>query len=171
MSLISGILILTALPLVSISQAAWAQTAPQAAHSNLADLPACTLQGRNYLCSKPNLQQAISLASTVRIVSQPANHASDAALSSLAQTLGKAVLAGDQSHADLTLRLTPIEPAGVTVGTGTVDLAMLNIFVAAPGDPTAKLLWSETYNGDPDMPWPSVVRALTRQFKSHLGLK
>ncbi|GAC1357527.1 MAG: hypothetical protein NVSMB3_04120 [Acidobacteriaceae bacterium] len=133
---------------------------------------ACTLQGRNYLCSKPALQQALASARTVALVSQPANHASDAALASLAKSLGKAVSSGDEAHpADLTLRLTPIEPAGVSVGLNTTDLAMLNIFVAAPGNPTARLLWSETYNGSPDMPWPSVTRALTRQLLSRLGLK
>ncbi len=138
--------------------------------SSLADLPACALQAKNYLCSKPNLQQALAATHTVAIVSQPANHASDAALASLARSLGKATATGDEaSLAELTFRLTPIEPAGVTVGAGTVDLAMLNIFVAAHGNPTARLLWSETYNGNPDMPWPSVVNALTRQFKSRLG--
>lgn len=136
------------------------------------DLPSCTLQGKNYLCSKPNLQQALAATHTVAIVSQPANHASDAALASLARSLGKTTANGDAaSSAQLTFRLTPVEPAGVTVGAGTVDLATLNIFVAAPGDPTARLLWSETYNGDPDLPWPAVVNALTRQFKSRLGVK
>ena len=149
-----------------LSCIASAQQAPTA--TTLADLPACTLQGKNYLCSKPALQQALAAAHTVSLVSQPANHASDAALASLAKSLDKSIVAGP---ADLTLRLTPIEPAGVSVGANTVDLAMLNIFLAAPGDPTSKLLWSETYNGDPDMPWPSIVRALTRQFKARLGLK
>lgn len=132
--------------------------------------PACTLQGKVYTCSKPALQQALASARTVAIVSQPANHASDAALASLAKSLGKTVASGDEAHpADLSLRLTPIEPAGVSVGLSTTDLAMLNIFVAAPGNPTSRLLWSETYNGNPDMPWPSVTRALTRQFLSRLG--
>jgi hypothetical protein len=143
----------------------------QAPGTGLEDLPACTLQGRNYRCSKPNLQQVLAAAHTVALVSQPANHASDAALASLAKALDKTVvLASSQQTADLTLRLTPIEPAGVSVGMGATDLAMLNIFLAAPGDPTHKLLWSETYNGDPNLPWPSVVNALTRQFKSHLGI-
>ncbi len=139
--------------------------------SSLASLPACTLQGKNYLCSKPNLQQALAATHTIAVVSQPANHASDAALASLAKSLGKATANGDEaSLAELTFRLTPIEPAGVSVGAGTVDLAMLNIFVAAPGNPVGRLLWSETYNGNPDMPWPSVVNALTRQFKTRLGI-
>ena len=142
--------------------------APALSLAQQPDVPACTLQGKNYLCSKPALQQALAAAHTVSLMSQPANHASDAALASLAKTLGKTPVPSD---ADLTFRLTPLEPAGVSVGTGTVDLATLNIFVAAPGDPTARLLWSETYNGDPDMPWPAVARALTRQLRTHLGLK
>ncbi len=146
-----------------------AQTAPT---TSLADLPACTLQGRNYVCSKPALQQALAAAHTVSLVSQPANHASDAALNSLAKSLDKSIVPGTEAQpADLTIRLTPIEPAGVSVGTATVDLAMLNIFIAIPGNPSAKLLWSETYNGNADMPWPSVVHALTRQFKGRLGIK
>ncbi len=135
-----------------------------------ADLPACTLDGKTYHCSKPAALQALAAAHTIALVSQPANHASDAALASLAQVLDKAAVFPDAPH-DLTLRLTPIEPAGVTVGTGSIDLAMLNLFVAVPGNPTAKLLWSETYTGDPDLPWPSVVHALTRQFRTRLGLK
>ncbi len=153
-----------------LASAALVQQAPP--KSTLADLPACTLQGKTYLCSKLNLQQALASAHTVAIVSQPANHASDAALASLVKSLDKTVAAGTgEDAADLTIRLTPIEPAGVNVGMGAVDLAMLNIFVATPGNPTAKLVWSETYNGNPDMPWASVTRALTRQFKSRLGLK
>ena len=150
---------------IAITVSSPAQTAPATA---LANLPACTLQGRNYLCSKPVLQQALAAAHTVSLVSQPANHASDAALASLAKSLDKSVVPGT---ADLTIRLTPIEPAGVSVGTTAVDLAMLNIFIAAPGNPTAKLLWSETYTGNPDMPWASVAQALTRQFKSRIGIK
>lgn len=150
----------------------FAQDPPPSGTSSLSDLPACTLQGRSYICSKPALGQVLAATRTVAIVSQPANHASDAALASLAKSLGKTISAGSEaSPADLTLRLTPVEPAGVSVGAGTVDLAMLNIFLSAPGKPTGKLVWSETYNGDPDMPWPAVVHALTRQFKSHMGIK
>ncbi len=160
---LSAILLAVALPSALLGQSTAVPS------TSLADLPACTLQGRSYRCSGPVLEQALAASRTVALLSQPANHASDAALASLAKSLGKSVTAGDEAHpADLTIRLTPIEPAGVTVGTGTVDLAMLNIFVSAPGNPTARLLWSETYNGDADMPWPSVVRALTRQFKGHI---
>lgn len=133
---------------------------------------ACTLRGKTYICSKPALQQTLATAHTVSLVSQPANHASDAALASLAQSLGKPVADGTKAQpADLTIRLTPLEPAGITVGTGSVDLAMLNIFLAAPDNPTAKLVWSETYTGDPDMPWPSIARALIRQFKDRIGVR
>ncbi len=132
--------------------------------------PACTLEGKTYHCSKSSALQALAAARTIALVSQPANHASDAALLSLAHALDKSVVSPDAPH-DLTLRLTPIEPAGVTVGSGTIDLAMLNLFAAAPGDPIGRLLWSETYNGDPDMPWPSIANALTRQLRSRLGLK
>ncbi len=141
----------------------------QTVTSPISDLPACTVKGSSYVCSRPALLQALAAAHTVVLVSQPANHASDAALASLAKSLGKTIDPG--KPADLTLRLTPIEPAGVTVGPGTVDLAMLNIFLPASGDPTARLLWSETYNGNPDLPWPTVVNALVRQFKARLGGK
>ena len=137
-----------------------------------AEQPACTLQGKVYVCSKAKLQEALAAAHTVALVSQPLNHASDAALQSLAKSLGKSVAAGTVAEpADLTFRLTPLEPAGVSVGTSTVDLATLNVFVPTPGNPTAKLLWSETYNGSPDMPWAAVVRALLLQFKGRLGVQ
>ena len=135
---------------------------------SLDDLPACTLQNKTYTCTRSSLDQALARTRTVALVSQPANHASDAALASVARSLGKTVVpASDQP--DLTLRLTPIAQVGVTLGTGTADLAMLNVFLSTPGDPTHKLLWSETYTGDPDTPWPSTAYALARQFKNHLA--
>ena len=135
--------------------------------------PGCTLQGRNYICSRPDLERSLGSARTVAIVSQPANHASDAALTSLAvKSLNKVLWSpGSEAPADLTIRLTPIEPAGVSVGLNSVDLAMLNIFAPADGNPLGRLLWSETYSGSPDLPWPTVANAITRQLRNHLGLK
>ena len=126
----------------------------------LANMAGCTLQGHLYTCSKADLQRAISLATTITCVSQPAIHASDAALADLVKKLGKTVATAD-SPSDLTFILEPLQEAGVQVGPGTADLARLRVFLTAPSGSAGKLLWVQTYNGDSSMIWPAVARATT----------
>jgi hypothetical protein len=162
LNVLAAVLVLVAVPVPGNAQA-----------SPTPDQPACTLEGKDYICSKSGLQSALASAHTVATASQPANRASDAVLASLVtKYLGKTLWSpGAESPADLTIRLTPIEPAGVNMGNSSVALAMINIFAPLDGNPLGRLIWSETYTGSPDLPWPSVANAVSRQLRSRLGLK
>ena len=72
--------------------------------------------------------------------------------------LGKTPATGD-TPSDLTFILEPLQEAGVQVGPGTVDLAKLRVLLTAPVGTPGKLLWVQTYNGDPSMVWPAVARS------------
>ena len=127
----------------------------------------CTLQQRTYTCSKVDLQHALSLTNTITYLSQPANHASDNALSGLIKDLGKSPVTGD-SPSDLTFILEPLQEAGVQVGPGTVDLARLRVLLTAPPGVQGKLLWVQTFNADPSMSWPAIARATTLALRDQL---
>ncbi len=141
--------------------------------ADLSRMAGCTLQGHTYTCSKADLKRALSLAATITSVSQPANHASDAALAELVKKLGKSPATADTT-ADLTFVLEPLQEAGVQAGPSTVDLARLRVFLTAPSGQTApdgtpgKLLWIQTYNGDPSMGWPAIARAATLALRDQI---
>lgn len=141
------------------------QQAPDPALTRMAG---CILQNHTYTCSKADLERALGLAKTIASISQPANHASDAALGDLIHHLGKLPATPD-TPADLTFILEPLQEAGVQVGPGTVDLARLRVLLPAPtsGGP-AKLLWVQTFNGDPSMSWPAIARATTLALREQL---
>ncbi len=147
--------------------------AQNSAKADLSHMAGCTLQGHTYTCSKADLKRALSLAKTVTSVSQPANHASDAALAELVTKLGKSPATAD-TPSDLTFVLEPLQEAGVQAGPSTVDLARLRVFLTAPSDQTApdgtpgKLLWIQTYNGDPSMGWPAIARATTLALRDQI---
>ncbi len=153
-----GLLLLAAAPL---------SAAPQSTNPDLSRMAGCTLQGRTYTCSKADLQRALSLAKTITSISQPANHASDAALAELVRKLGKTPATGD-TPADLIFILEPLQEAGVQVGPGTVDLARLRVLLVAPDGTPGKLLWVQTYNGDASMAWSAIARAATLALQDQL---
>ena len=141
-----------------------AQDSPKAELSRMAG---CTLQEHRYTCSKADLQRAVNLSKTITSVSQPANHASDAALADLVKQLGKTPAKGD-TPSDLTFVLEPLQEAGVQVGPGTVDLAKVRVFLTAADGSQGKLLWVQTFNGDPSMVWPAVARAVTLTLQDQI---
>ena len=156
---------LASLCFLLVPSAALAQTADQTPLSRMAG---CTLQGHIYTCSKADLQRALSLSKTITYISQPANHASDAALAGLIKDLGKTATTGD-TPSDLTFLLEPLQEAGVQVGPTTVDLARLRVLLPAPaGGGQGKLLWVQTFNGDSSMAWPAIARATTLALRDQL---
>ena len=80
--------------------------AQQTSSPALTRMAGCTLQGHTYTCSKADLERALGLAKTITYTSQPANHASDAALTDLIKHLGKIPATGD-TPSDLTFLLEP----------------------------------------------------------------
>ncbi len=140
----------------------------QPSNPALSQMAGCTLQGHTYTCSKADLQRALSLSKTITYISQPANHASDAALTALIKDLGKAPATGD-TPSDLTFILEPLQEAGVEVGPNTVDLARLRVFLPGLSSGTpGKLLWVQTFNGDASMVWPAIARATTLALRDQL---
>ena len=136
-------------------------------HAALSRMAGCTLQGQRYTCSIADLKRAVSLATTITCISQPANHASDAALAELVKKLGKSPATSDAAS-DLTFILEPLQEAGVQVGPGTADLARLRVLLTAPVGSPGKLLWVQTYNGDPSMVWPAIARATTLALQDQI---
>ena len=141
--------------------------AQQPTNPILSRMAGCTLQDHTYTCSKADLERALSLAKTITYISQPANHASDAALADLIKHLGKTPTTGD-TRSDLTFLLEPLQEAGVEVGPGAVDLARLRVLLTAPSGTQGKLLWVQTLNGDPSMSWPAIARATTLALRDQL---
>ena len=157
----------SSLALLCLLSAPTLLSAQDATNPVLARMAGCTLQERIYTCSKADLERALGLAKTITYLSQPANHASDSALSDLIRHLGKVPATGD-TPSDLTFILEPLQEAGVQVGPGTVDLARLRVFLTAPAGVQGKLLWVQTFNGDPSMTWPAIARATTLALRDQL---
>ena len=156
---------LLALPLLLASSLF--ATAQTDSPNELSRMAGCTLQGRTYTCSRADLKRALSLSKSITAISRPANHASDSALAALIRDLGKTAATAD-SPSDLTFLLEPLQDSGVAIGPGTADLARLRVLITAPDAQEGKLLWVETYRGDPSMVWPAIARATTAALRDGL---
>ena len=85
----------------------------------------------------------------------------------LAPSLGLTVVTGEQKP-DLILDLEPVDRSGrIDFGPADVPLATLNIYDPAKGTGRHSLIWVETFIGQQDRPWPSVVKGLLQQFQDH----
>jgi hypothetical protein len=127
----------------------------------------CTLDGLAHTCNRADLQRAFAEAHTVAIESQPKDRVADAELASFTRKLAKEL--SPSASADITLRLVRTPSAGVSVGPSDVELATLRVFSTKSGPQDSRLLWVETYRGQPDLPWGAVVRALTGQLQATLA--
>jgi len=122
----------------------------------------CTLHKQTYTCDKASFAAALKRAKTIAIETQPRDHAAPAQLKDLVLSLGKTVA---PDTADLTFRLTRTESSGVYVGPTSAALATLSVYGQAPDGSRGPLLWLETFTGQPDMRWPSIVHATIQQFQ------
>ncbi len=127
----------------------------------------CTLEKQVYTCDWPAFVQRLDKAHTVAIETQQIDRFTAKQLRELVGELGKTVAAEDELG-DLTFLLIPMQSTGVHIGPADEPLATLRIYASAPGLPRGKLLWAETYTGQPDRPWPSTVHALIEQFHDRL---
>lgn len=73
----------------------------------------------------------------------------------LARSLGKTIRAGSS----LRLVLAPSDAGGIYYGPSDRELGTIRAWYGN------KLLWVESYYGQPDIPWPIVVNHLTAQFR------
>jgi hypothetical protein len=86
----------------------------------------------------------------------------------LTASLGKTVTPHDQ-RADLEMDVVPGVSTGVTIGSADRSLATLRIFDLRGDAERPKLVWAETFRGQPDRPWASEVQAAIAQFQARLA--
>jgi hypothetical protein len=128
----------------------------------------CTLEKQVYTCDWAAFVQRLDKAHTVAVETQSSiDRFTAKQLRELAAELGKTVAPEDQSG-DLTFLLIPMQSSGVHYGPAGEALATLRIYAPGQGTPRGTLLWAETYTGQPDRPWPAIVRALIQQFQDRL---
>jgi hypothetical protein len=127
----------------------------------------CTLDKQLYTCNWAAFVQRLDKAHTVAVETQQLDRFTAKQLRELAEELGKTVAPEDQLG-DLTFLLIPMQSTGVHIGPGGEPLATLRIYASTPGLPRGKLLWAETYTGQPDRPWPATVHSLIEQFQNRL---
>jgi hypothetical protein len=137
------------------------------ARAQAANEQGCTLVKDVYTCDWQAFVQRVDKAHTVAIETQQIDRFTARQLRELAEQIGKTVAPEDQPG-DLTFLLIPLQPTGVHIGPAGEPLATLRIYASAPGTPRSKLLWAETYTGQPDRPWPATVHALIQQFHDRL---
>ncbi|HMF64774.1 MAG TPA: hypothetical protein VK608_11855 [Edaphobacter sp.] len=124
----------------------------------------CTLNKQVYTCDEASFASTLKQARTIAIEAQPRDQAAAAQLKQLVTSLGK-TLAPDT--ADLTFRLTRTEPSGVYIGPAGAPLAILSVYAQAADGSRGPLLWLETFTGQPDMRWPSIIHATIQQFQEN----
>jgi len=133
--------------------------------------PSCTLEKQVYTCDWAGFVQRLDKAHTVTVETESSvDRFTAKQLRQLAGELGKTIAPEDQLG-DLTFLLIPMQTAGVEIGPAGEPLATLRIYASAPGTPRGRLLWAETYTGQPDRPWPATVHALIQQFQSRFAQK
>jgi hypothetical protein len=122
--------------------------------SNVARVPAqapssqaCSLEKGYYHCDLAAFSRTLKAAWTVAVESRPSSRATDKSLHDLVRSMGKAETAED---ADLTFVLLKAPDS------------------RGPNGGQGQLIWVETFDGQPDMPWPTVVYDLIQQFKASI---
>lgn len=122
----------------------------------------CTKDKSHYSCDKAQFTTILKAAKVLAVETHPLNKVSAGALNGLARELGKRI---DPGSADLFFELEPAEPDGIYFGPNDKELALLRVFQRGPNGGHGQLLWVESFDGQPDIVWPMVVRGAVRQFK------
>jgi hypothetical protein len=130
------------------------------------DQPAigCTQNKSTWICNRDAFAKALHSAKTITLDLPHTDHTSAPQLKDLAHSLGKTV---QPAPADLIFVLVPATTSdGVFIGGSGVELGGLLIYASTPSGQRGPLLWGETFTGQPDMPWPSVVHELIQQLQA-----
>jgi hypothetical protein len=153
-----------------------APTRAQQSQTTTENLGGCTLKDHVYHCDGAVFQKALSAASSVASETHNLDGvARDRLTTFVTSKLGKTVVAPG-TPADLSFLMLPVDDQGVefgfhTDGTGAPNLGTLRIYTVTPDGSRGHLLWAETFSGNPNMPWPAVVRGLILQFQSRFHIK
>jgi hypothetical protein len=125
----------------------------------------CSLVKGYYHCDHAAFERYLKEAKTVAVESQPSNLATNRALADLVRTLDKTETV---ENADLTFVLIKAPDAGIYFGPNDRELASLHIYARVRQDGRGQLIWVESFNGQPDTPWPTAVHDLIQQFKASI---
>lgn len=126
---------------------------------------ACTVEKGYYHCDKAAFVAALEEAKTVAVVSRPFDQATTNSLGKLARTLKKTEVS---IAADLTFVMIRTQSEGVIFGPSDRELASFLVYSGSPQDEGGRLIWIETFYGEPDVVWPIVVFDILRQFKTNI---
>jgi hypothetical protein len=128
----------------------------------------CTLEKQDYYrCNHDAFQNQLNTAKAVRVDSGRMDVYGRTAVTKLVEGMDKTLVTPSQ-RADLTFQLAWIDRSGrIDFGPGDVAVARLNIYDPSRGVGERGLVWVETLTGQEDLPWPSMVEQLLRQFKAH----
>lgn len=131
------------------------------------DNAGCTLEKQVYTCDWQAFVHRLNKAQSISIETQSIDRFTARQLRELVGELGKSV-SPDAQQGDLTFLLIPLQSTGVHIGPAGEPLATLRVYEPEAAHPRGKLLWAETYTGQPDRPWPATVHALIEQFHDRL---
>lgn len=126
----------------------------------------CKVEKGYYQCDRDGFLAALKDAKTVTVESKPFDTATTNSLSKLVRTLKKTEVT---SSPDLSFVLIKSQAAGIFYGPTQRELASLLVYSRSPQSSSPKLIWIETFNGEPDLVWPIVVFDIIKQFKSNLN--
>jgi hypothetical protein len=138
-------------------------------HAQTAVEPHCTEDKKadHYLCDAAAFQRRLALSKTVRVDTARMDSFGNKRMTDLAGSLGKQIAAKEQ-RPDLILDLSYIDRSGrIDVGPADVALATLSVYDPSKGAGKRGLIWVETFDGQEDRPWPSIVVDLIRQFRTN----
>lgn len=128
----------------------------------------CVLHRHVYTCNWAEFRATLSTAHTVRVPVDPMDRFTAVQLRRLARSLGKTVSPKGQP-ADLEFDVISAASQGVSIGPSDQPLATLRIFDIADPGRRPRLIWAETFRGQPDRPWASQVQAAIAQFQARLS--
>jgi hypothetical protein len=126
---------------------------------------ACSLVRGYYHCDLAAFERYLKEARTVAVESRPSDLATNKSLRDLVRALDKTAAA---ETADLTFVLIKAPDAGIYFGPNDRELASLHIYSRIRQVGRGQLIWVETFNGQPDTPWPTAVHDLIQQFKASI---
>ena len=126
----------------------------------------CKVEKGYYLCDRSGFLAALKDAKTIAVESKPFDTATTNSLSKLVRTLKKTEVS---SSPDLSFVLIKSQAEGIFYGPSQRELASLLVYAGSAQGSGRKLIWIETFDGEPDLVWPIVVFDIIKQFKSNVN--
>jgi hypothetical protein len=119
--------------------------------------------GNHFNCNREGFQRVFVTARTVRIDTSRIDVYGADKMRALMTGLGKTIVLPEQQP-DLIVELSYVDRGGrIDVGPASISLASLKVYQPATGG-GRHMVWSETWDGQDERPWPAIVGDLSRQF-------